>query len=126
MGLGGGGGAACAALMAGTARASLISSHVFNRIGDKSIKSGRTAYGAGRTGQGVGLRRTVQGSGFKPTMITAMSLVSVEAIKEAASRIASIARRTPVLDVSDIAGRPLLLKLEAQQPGGAFKIRGAT
>jgi len=31
-----------------------------------------------------------------------------------------------VLDVSDLAGRPLWLKCEPQQPGGAFKIRGAT
>ena len=31
-----------------------------------------------------------------------------------------------MLDVSDLAGRPLLLKCEPQQPGGAFKIRGAT
>ena len=38
----------------------------------------------------------------------------------------AIARRTPVLDVSDLAGRPLVLKCEPQQPGGAFKIRGAT
>ena len=29
-------------------------------------------------------------------------------------------------DVSHLAGRPLLLKCEMQQPGGAFKIRGAT
>jgi len=55
-----------------------------------------------------------------------MSLVSVAAIRAAAARIAKIARRTPMLDVSDLAGRPLLLKCEPQQPGGAFKIRGAT
>jgi threo-3-hydroxy-L-aspartate ammonia-lyase len=55
-----------------------------------------------------------------------MSLVSLSAIRDAASRIRSIARRTPVLDVSDFAGRPLWLKCEPQQPGGAFKIRGAT
>jgi threonine dehydratase len=55
-----------------------------------------------------------------------MSLVSLDAIRAAADRIRSIARRTPVLDVSDLAGRPLLLKCEPQQPGGAFKIRGAT
>ena len=29
-------------------------------------------------------------------------------------------------DVSHLAGRPLMLKCEMQQPGGAFKIRGAT
>ena len=55
-----------------------------------------------------------------------MSLVTLASIRAAATRIASIARRTPVLDVSDIAGRPLFLKCEPQQPGGAFKIRGAT
>jgi len=55
-----------------------------------------------------------------------MSLVTLDAIREAAVRIRSIARRTPVIDVSDLAGRPLLLKCEPQQPGGAFKIRGAS
>ena len=55
-----------------------------------------------------------------------MSLVTLDAIREAAIRIRGIARRTPVIDVSDFAGRPLLLKCEQQQPGGAFKIRGAT
>ncbi len=55
-----------------------------------------------------------------------MSLVSLSSIRDAAKRISSIARRTPVLDVSDLAGRPLWLKCEPQQPGGAFKIRGAT
>ena len=55
-----------------------------------------------------------------------MSLVSLSAIRDAAKRIQPIARRTPVLDVSDLAGRPLWLKCEPQQPGGAFKIRGAT
>ena len=55
-----------------------------------------------------------------------MALVVLSAVRDAARRIASIARRTPVLDVSDLAGRPLWLKCEPQQPGGAFKIRGAT
>src|SRR5262249_7134551 len=55
-----------------------------------------------------------------------MSLVPLSDIQAAAERIKSIARRTPVLDVSDSAGRPLLLKCEPHQPGGAFKIRGAT
>jgi threonine dehydratase len=55
-----------------------------------------------------------------------MPLVSLDAIRDAARRIQAIARRTPVLDVSDLAGRPLVLKCECQQPGGAFKIRGAT
>jgi threonine dehydratase len=55
-----------------------------------------------------------------------MALVTLSAVRDAAKRIQSIARRTPVLDVSDLAGRPLWLKCEPQQPGGAFKIRGAT
>src|SRR6187551_3705769 len=55
-----------------------------------------------------------------------MSLVSLSAIRDAAKRIKSIARKTPVLDVSEMAGRPLWLKCEPLQPGGAFKIRGAT
>ena len=55
-----------------------------------------------------------------------VSLVSLSDIRDAAKRIQSIARKTPVLDVSDFAGRPLWLKCEPQQPGGAFKIRGAT
>jgi len=55
-----------------------------------------------------------------------MSLVTLQAIREAARRIESVAVRTPVLDVSNAAGRPLKLKCESHQPGGAFKIRGAT
>ena len=55
-----------------------------------------------------------------------MPLVTLEDIRKASERIRSIARRTPVLDVSDLAGRSLLVKCEPQQPGGAFKIRGAT
>ena len=53
-------------------------------------------------------------------------LVTLEAIRQAAGRVSAIARRTPVLDLSDLAGRPLLVKCESHQPGGAFKIRGAT
>ena len=55
-----------------------------------------------------------------------MSLVTLSSIRDASTRISSIARRTPVIDVSDLALRPLFLKCEPQQPGGAFKIRGAT
>src|SRR5579871_2097587 len=54
------------------------------------------------------------------------ALVSLDEIRQAAVRIASIARRTPVLDVSEAAARPLWIKCEPHQPGGAFKIRGAT
>jgi threonine dehydratase len=52
-------------------------------------------------------------------------IVSIDAINEARQRIRPIARLTPLIDVSSIAGRPLWLKCENQQPGGAFKIRGA-
>lgn len=55
-----------------------------------------------------------------------MTLVTLDAIRAAATRIGSIARVTPVIDVTDQAGRPLVLKCEPHQPGGAFKIRGAT
>ena len=43
----------------------------------------------------------------------------------ARARIAGVACVTPLIDVSMHAGRPLLLKCENMQPGGAFKIRGA-
>ena len=36
-----------------------------------------------------------------------------------------MAKITPLIDVSSAAGRPLWLKCEGLQPGGAFKIRGA-
>jgi threonine dehydratase len=52
-------------------------------------------------------------------------LVTLDQIRAAAERIAPIARRTPLVDVSVTAGRPLFLKCESLQPGGAFKIRGA-
>src|SRR5687767_2704326 len=52
-------------------------------------------------------------------------MVNLTDIKEAAERVRTIARLTPVLDVSAAAGWPLLLKCESLQPGGAFKIRGA-
>ena len=55
-----------------------------------------------------------------------MSLVPLDAIHDAAARIGSIARRTPVVEASHLAERPLWLKCESHQPGGAFKIRGAT
>jgi threonine dehydratase len=51
--------------------------------------------------------------------------VTVETIRQAAERVRPLARVTPLLDVSAAAGRPLWLKCETMQPGGAFKIRGA-
>jgi threonine dehydratase len=52
-------------------------------------------------------------------------LVTLADIRAAATRIAKIARVTPLLDVSWQAEQPLLLKCESLQPSGAFKIRGA-
>ena len=52
-------------------------------------------------------------------------LVTLDAIQAASGRIASVARRTPLLDVSLAADRPLYLKCENLQRTGAFKIRGA-
>jgi threonine dehydratase len=51
--------------------------------------------------------------------------VTLDDIRAARDRIRRIAAVTPLLDVSRIAGRPLWLKCESLQPGGAFKIRGA-
>jgi len=53
------------------------------------------------------------------------ALVSLTDIREAAERVRPIVRTTPLVDVSAPAGRPLWLKCESLQPGGAFKIRGA-
>ena len=52
-------------------------------------------------------------------------VVTLEDIRAARERIRRIAAITPLLDVSRLAGRPLWLKCESLQPGGAFKIRGA-
>ena len=52
-------------------------------------------------------------------------MVSIAEIRKAADRVRAVARVTPVVDVSSLAGLPLFLKCESLQPGGAFKIRGA-
>jgi threonine dehydratase len=52
-------------------------------------------------------------------------LITLAEIREAARRVAPIARITPLIDVSTAAERQLALKCESLQPGGAFKIRGA-
>jgi threonine dehydratase len=52
-------------------------------------------------------------------------MLSLDSIRAARARLLGSVRHTPVLDVSDAAGRPLFLKCESHQPGGAFKIRGA-
>jgi threonine dehydratase len=60
------------------------------------------------------------------------ALVSIDAIRAAAARIASIAMKTPLVRAPfpGIAGhgtlREILLKAESLQPIGAFKIRGAS
>ena len=54
-----------------------------------------------------------------------LDYVTLDDIRAASARVARVARVTPLLDVSSLAGRPLLLKCENTQPGGAFKIRGA-
>jgi threonine dehydratase len=54
-----------------------------------------------------------------------MSFVTIDGIRAARARIKDVARVTPLIDVSAIAGRPLWIKCENMQPGGAFKIRGA-
>ncbi|WP_414941575.1 threonine ammonia-lyase [Amycolatopsis sp. cmx-11-51] len=51
-----------------------------------------------------------------------MELVSIEEIRDAASRIKGAAVRTPLLEQS---WAPLWLKPESLQPIGAFKVRGA-
>jgi len=55
----------------------------------------------------------------------AIPMVDLSEIHQAAERVRTIARVTPLLDVTALAGRSLLLKCESMQPGGAFKIRGA-
>ena len=52
-------------------------------------------------------------------------MVTLEDIKAARERVRPVARVTPMVDVSSLAGRSLFLKCESLQPGGAFKIRGA-
>jgi threonine dehydratase len=53
------------------------------------------------------------------------SLVSLADIRAAATRIAGVARRTPLIDVGGIDEPAFAVKCENMQPAGAFKIRGA-
>lgn len=55
-----------------------------------------------------------------------MPLTTMPDLRDAMVRVRPFARRTPLLDLSDVAGRSLWLKCEHHQPGGAFKIRGAS
>jgi threonine dehydratase len=57
-----------------------------------------------------------------------MDPITIQQVREAAQRIARIARRTPVVRSGSVdrrAGRDVLFKCENLQKGGAFKIRGA-
>jgi len=59
---------------------------------------------------------------------TTPAQVTVDDIREAARGIVGVAARTPLQHVpqlSEAAGVPVYLKLENQQPTGAFKLRGA-
>jgi threonine dehydratase len=56
----------------------------------------------------------------------AVTLVSLDEIRRAADRIADLVRRTPLIEVGDVAGESNFgIKCENMQPAGAFKIRGA-
>lgn len=56
-----------------------------------------------------------------------MELVGLRDIEQAAGHVRGVAVRTPLLPATWAEeGRPLWLKPESLQPGGAFKIRGAT
>ena len=55
-----------------------------------------------------------------------MRVISAADIDAAAARIQAFAVRTPLIDVSGQAGRPLHLKCENLQVTGSFKYRGAT
>lgn len=54
--------------------------------------------------------------------------VTLDSIREAAAGLVGVAVRTPLVPVPELteqAGVPVYLKLESQQPTGAFKTRGA-
>ncbi len=52
--------------------------------------------------------------------------ITLEAMREAHARIASVVRRTPLLPLPPEPGEPAVyLKLESLQPIGSFKLRGA-
>lgn len=54
----------------------------------------------------------------------AVSLVTLDAIRDAAARIAKVVRRTPLLEINP-RDKPDFAKCENLQRAGAFKIRGA-
>jgi threonine dehydratase len=62
------------------------------------------------------------------TLATGRGLVTLDSIREAAAGLIGVAVRTslmPVPALEALAGVPVYLKLESQQPTGAFKLRGA-
>ncbi|MDH4043282.1 MAG: threonine/serine dehydratase [Gemmatimonadota bacterium] len=62
------------------------------------------------------------------TLEAACGRVTLDAIREAAAGLIGVAVRTeltPVPALEVLAGVPVYLKLESQQPTGAFKLRGA-
>src|SRR5262245_31675252 len=63
-----------------------------------------------------------------PAVPAPPTLVTLDDIRAAASRIQPYVRRTPMLEVgeADHTGSPVFLKCENLQPAGAFKIRGAS
>jgi threonine dehydratase len=61
-----------------------------------------------------------------PAAPASTSLVSLDDVRAAATRIAGVARRTPLVEVGGINSEPAFtVKCENMQPAGAFKIRGA-
>jgi threonine dehydratase len=61
------------------------------------------------------------------TRAAAPALISLESIREAAAGLAGVATHTELLAVAELSrpDAPVYLKLESQQPTGAFKTRGA-
>ncbi|GAB4215993.1 MAG: pyridoxal-phosphate dependent enzyme [Roseiflexaceae bacterium] len=56
------------------------------------------------------------------------NMISIEDVRQAQARLQGVAHRTPVVSSRTLdqqAGRPVLLKCENLQRGGAFKFRGA-
>ena len=56
---------------------------------------------------------------------TGTPLITLEEIETALTRVATLARRTPVLPLQSWSAGPVFLKCENMQPTGAFKLRGA-
>lgn len=86
--------------------------------------------GDGDGGRGTGDGRTVSTRLVRPTRdISSMfSDLHPEAVVAAAERLRTVVRRTRVVPspgLSQVAGGPVLLKMEQEQVTGSFKVRGA-